>query len=365
MKQQLARVGSNPDSGIAHFAAHRRGGRGLGLLDQAQHYLAALGELDRIADQVDQHLLQPGGVATQQVRHVIVRHPGSDRRRFSAHARQTSPPRSRPPARGRSRSCCSTTLPAASLEKSSRSLTMPKSRSVLSCTVSAYSRCSGLSSVPSSSWVMPIMPLSGVRISWLMLLRNSDTNAFRLQGDVARCFIWSSADLRALMSRRTTIPPRMVPSSVLTGRAEISTQRSFATVGPYNMNWALLTGSPVMARDERPVLHRDWRRSVSWKQLIFVCHAPEVAPLKVCAKHLACAAVELDQARNRGRKRSRPRPCCRAQIARGRAGDVGPTARRRNRRLLTRRARHRVGIATSGTPTCSLQSRTNLPSIHL
>ena len=40
--------------------------------------------------------------------------------------------------------------------------------------VSAYSRCSGVRSVPSSSSVMPITPLSGVRISWLMLARNSD-----------------------------------------------------------------------------------------------------------------------------------------------------------------------------------------------
>ena len=34
--------------------------------------------------------------------------------------------------------------------------------------------CSGLRLVPSSSWATAIMPLSGVRISWLMLARNMD-----------------------------------------------------------------------------------------------------------------------------------------------------------------------------------------------
>ena len=40
--------------------------------------------------------------------------------------------------------------------------------------VCAYSRCCGDRSVASSSSVIPITPLSGVRISWLMLARNSD-----------------------------------------------------------------------------------------------------------------------------------------------------------------------------------------------
>ena len=40
-------------------------------------------------------------------------------------------------------------------------------------TVSAYSRCSAVSGVSSSSPVMPMTPFIGVRISWLMLARNS------------------------------------------------------------------------------------------------------------------------------------------------------------------------------------------------
>ena len=38
----------------------------------------------------------------------------------------------------------------------------------------AYSRCSGVRSVSSSSSVMPSTPFIGVRISWLMVARNSD-----------------------------------------------------------------------------------------------------------------------------------------------------------------------------------------------
>ena len=50
----------------------------------------------------------------------------------------------------------------------------PSSASLEFAAVCAYSRCSTVSSVESSSSVMPITPLSGVRISWLMLARNSD-----------------------------------------------------------------------------------------------------------------------------------------------------------------------------------------------
>ncbi len=54
------------------------------------------------------------------------------------------------------------------------SLITPSSASPEPAAVCAYSRCSVDSSVCSSSSVIPITPLSGVRISWLMLARNSD-----------------------------------------------------------------------------------------------------------------------------------------------------------------------------------------------
>ena len=59
--------------------------------------------------------------------------------------------------------------------------------------VSAYSRCWGVSSELSSSSVIPITPLSGVRISWLMLARNSD---FEREASTAS----ASARLRSLTS---------------------------------------------------------------------------------------------------------------------------------------------------------------------
>ena len=59
--------------------------------------------------------------------------------------------------------------------------------------VRAYSRCSGERSVPSSSSVMPITPLSGVRISWLMLARNSDfeREASTAAASARRCSVTS------------------------------------------------------------------------------------------------------------------------------------------------------------------------------
>jgi hypothetical protein len=41
------------------------------------------------------------------------------------------------------------------------------------CTVSPYSRCSGVSGVSRSRPVIPITPFIGVRISWLIVARNA------------------------------------------------------------------------------------------------------------------------------------------------------------------------------------------------
>ena len=68
-------------------------------------------------------------------------------------------------------------------------------------TVSAYSRCSGVSSVSSSSSVMPITPFIGVRISWLMFARNS---LFARFADSATCMarlVASSARSRSSSDR--------------------------------------------------------------------------------------------------------------------------------------------------------------------
>jgi hypothetical protein len=58
-------------------------------------------------------------------------------------------------------------------EKSRMSLMISSSDSPAVRTVSRYSRCSASTSVSSSSAVSPITAFIGVRISWLMLARNS------------------------------------------------------------------------------------------------------------------------------------------------------------------------------------------------
>mmetsp|Transcript_15422 Transcript_15422/g.43139 ORF Transcript_15422/g.43139 Transcript_15422/m.43139 type:complete len:226 (-) Transcript_15422:1574-2251(-) len=66
----------------------------------------------------------------------------------------------------------STSLPL-SMRVMSRILLMRRSSdSALVCTTSASSACSCVRSVVSSSWLIPRIPLSGVRISWLMFARN-------------------------------------------------------------------------------------------------------------------------------------------------------------------------------------------------
>ena len=87
-------------------------------------------------------------------------------------------------------------LPASIFEKSSTSLMTFSSASPELTAVSTSDRCSSLSGVSPSSSSMPITPLSGVRISWLMLATKSD-----LASDAARA--WASARLRSEMSVAT------------------------------------------------------------------------------------------------------------------------------------------------------------------
>ena len=135
----------------------------------------ALGELDGVADQVDEHLPQPARVADERVGH------GSEPRgrparapsggRDSASALTASPERV---ARGRTSVASSSSLPASILEKSRMSLITPSSESA-DCLdqLEILALLGRRASVSSTSSVMPMMPFIGVRISWLMLARNS------------------------------------------------------------------------------------------------------------------------------------------------------------------------------------------------
>ncbi len=76
-REQLALLlGRDADARVAHFEA-QTGRLALALRQRHAHHHLALGrELDGVAGQVDQHLLQPQGVAVQQARHVRLHHDG-------------------------------------------------------------------------------------------------------------------------------------------------------------------------------------------------------------------------------------------------------------------------------------------------
>ena len=108
------------------------------------------------------HSGAPGLDAVDQLEALLVR---LDRQRAAWHRRRPRPGRTRPA------SSCS--LPASSFETSRMSLITPSSPSALERSVARYSRCSGVSDVSASSSAIPNTPFIGVRISWLMLARNS------------------------------------------------------------------------------------------------------------------------------------------------------------------------------------------------
>ena len=67
-------------------------------------------------------------------------------------------------------------------------------------TMLRYSRCSSVSVVSSASSVMPMMPFMGVRISWLMLARNSLLARLAASAASLACCNSPSACLRSVMS---------------------------------------------------------------------------------------------------------------------------------------------------------------------
>ena len=67
----------------------------------------------------------------------------------------------------------SVSLPESTREKSRMSLMMTSRFSPECEIISARSRCSGVSGVCSSMSATPITPFIGVRISWLIVARNS------------------------------------------------------------------------------------------------------------------------------------------------------------------------------------------------
>ena len=138
-----------------------------------QHHLAGFGELDGVAEQVEQDLAQPRDVAVDRRRHRRLRRrrrcPGPSRRARLAIRSSADSTQSR-----RSKGCASMSMrPASIFEKSRMSLMIVSSASPLSRMVLAKSRCSSFSGVSSSSPLMPMTAFIGVRISWLIVARKA------------------------------------------------------------------------------------------------------------------------------------------------------------------------------------------------
>ena len=79
--------------------------------------------------------------------------------------------------------------------------------------VSANSRYAGVSGVVSSRSLMPMMAFMGVRISWLMLARNSDLARSPASAAFLAAISAVSASLRAVMSRAMPSSPVQRPCS--------------------------------------------------------------------------------------------------------------------------------------------------------
>src|SRR5690606_904835 len=75
MEDALERGGRNADAGVAHLEAQARDLAGAIKLADGENDLAGIGELDGVADEVEDHLTQAGRVAADAGRHVGVHVP--------------------------------------------------------------------------------------------------------------------------------------------------------------------------------------------------------------------------------------------------------------------------------------------------
>ncbi len=96
--------------------------------------------------------------------------------------------------------------PASILEKSRMSLMRWSRDRPEVWMISRYSRCRGCGSAPRASSQAPMIPFMGVRISWLMLARNSLLDRLAASADRARFRAWRMASAsRWLACRRASV----------------------------------------------------------------------------------------------------------------------------------------------------------------
>src|SRR6266851_3311892 len=171
-------------------------------LDPHDH-TPSLGELDGIAHQVEEDLAQPDRVAEQRVGGVggnltgeLQALPaGLERQRLHGVANALAQ---------RERGGLDFQPPASIFVKSRMALMTVRRDAPETLTSSRYSRCSGVRVVCRASSVIPMTAFIGVRISWLILARNSDFARFAAS---AACFALcraSSARSRISISLRSS-----------------------------------------------------------------------------------------------------------------------------------------------------------------
>ena len=106
------------------------------------------------------------------------------------------------------------------------SLMTPSNASALCRMVVRNSRCCSLIGVSSSKPVMPTMAFIGVRISWLVLARNSDLTLADSSAASRASASSASASFSAVMSLETPSVPTISPSALRIGILVVSTQPS-------------------------------------------------------------------------------------------------------------------------------------------
>ena len=162
----------NAHAGVLDFNDQRDVAAGRLLFPGDAHFDAAfVGELDRIADQIDQNLPQPDAVQQQGVRQIFddmtFQLESFFGRRFGKQRCRKSQISRRSVGSG-----CNCITPASIFDMSRMSLMSWSKESALERMDCRYCRCFGSRKSPCSNSLKPRMAFIGVRISWLMFARN-------------------------------------------------------------------------------------------------------------------------------------------------------------------------------------------------
>ena len=162
----------NAHAGVLHLNDERDVAAGLLLFPGDAHFDAALvGELDRVADEIDQNLPQPDAVQQQGVRQIFDDMTFQLEILFWPPVRKTSVCTKSQISRRSVGSGRSSITPASIFDMSRMSLMSSSNESALERMDCRYCRCLGSRKSFCNNSLKPRMAFIGVRISWLMLAR--------------------------------------------------------------------------------------------------------------------------------------------------------------------------------------------------